>query len=243
MLPDPLTVVQRLLDRAERELIERVIEAGSSAAAAAAGAVRGHFMSKIRDFMRLLGKLPHATANWILNLDRGPSARRLTHIETQLVQEAFGARINPGDVRIVRGPGLSLWAAIAFQHGNPAITLGNTIYIKSKIENVILSDLSQTLRGIDMLLHEYTHVVQYATLGFGTFADRYISDLRAHGFDDNELYAYRKRNNDWQHETLEGQAQIVGEFGAARREMGNREKRALADRLRAKLKGTGIYAQ
>ncbi|UYY57687.1 hypothetical protein [Sphingomonas sp. S2-65] len=243
MLPDPLTIARRLLDRAERELVERVIEAGSSAAAAAAGAVRGQFLLKIQEFMTLLGKLPHGTANWILDLDRGFSARSLTRTETQLVQEAFGGRINPGDVRIVRGAGLSAWAAIAFRNGNPAITLGNTIYIKSDLKDLTHSDLSLALRGIEMLLHEYTHVVQYATLGFGTFGRRYASELRSHGWDANKLYDYGKRNSDWQHETLEGQAQIVGEYGTARRALNVPRNRALADRLRAKLQGTGIYAQ
>lgn len=157
MNPDPIAIARRLLNRAEKELVERII---------AAGEIRGYFLSALQEFMTTLGKLPHATANWILDLDRGWHARRLTHVETQLVQEAWGSRINPADVRIVKGAGLSAWAAIAFRKGNPAITLGNTIYIKSDLKYLTHSDLSNSLRGIEMLLHEYTHVVQYATLGF-----------------------------------------------------------------------------
>ena len=44
MLPDPQSVIRRLLDRAERELIERMVEAGSLAAMAPAttiGSMRG----------------------------------------------------------------------------------------------------------------------------------------------------------------------------------------------------------
>ncbi|HWU95005.1 MAG TPA: hypothetical protein VN029_05365 [Sphingomonas sp.] len=242
MNPDPIAIARRLLNRAEKELVERIIAAGSSAAAEAAGAVRGYFLSALQDFMVTLGKLPHVTANWILDLDRGWHARRLTRVETQLVQEAFGSRVNPADVRIVKGAGLSAWAAIAFRKGNPAITLGNTIYIKASLGNLTHADLSQSLRGIEMLLHEYTHVVQYATLGFANFGRRYAAELRTHGYDPDKLYDYNSRNNDWRHETLEGQAQIVGDYGSARRALGNPNNRALADRLRAKLQGTGIYA-
>ncbi len=103
MNPDPIMIARRLLDRAEKELIERIIAAGSSAVAEGAGAVRGYFLSELQEFMTALGKLPHATANWILDLDRGWQARRLTRVEIQLVLEAYGDRINPADVRIVKG--------------------------------------------------------------------------------------------------------------------------------------------
>lgn len=243
LLPDPRAIARRLLNRVENQLIEGIITAGSSASASAAGAVRGYFLAALQEFMTTLGKLPHATANWILDLDRGWHARRLTRVETQLVQEAWGGRVNSADVRIVKGAGLSAWAAIAFRKGNPAITLGNTIYIKSDLKYLTHSDLSKSLRGIEMLLHEYTHVVQYATLGFARFGSRYASELKAHDYDPDKLYDYGSRNNDWAHETLEGQAQIVGEFGSARRALNVPQNRTLADRLRAKLKGTGIYAQ
>ncbi len=121
--------------------------------------------------------------------------------------------------------------------------MGNTIYIKANLGNLTHSDLSKSLRGIEMLLHEYTHVVQYATLGFATFGRRYAAELRASGYDPDKLYDYQSRNNDWRHETLEGRAQIVGDLAKARKIPANPNNSTLANALRNKLKGTGIYAQ
>ena len=103
--------------------------------------------------------------------------------------------------------------------------------------------MSKSYDGLELLLHEYTHVVQYATLGFAVFGQRYVRELRAHHNDPNELYDYGSRNNDWAHETLEGQAQIVGNYARATHAAPNPNRRRLADELRAKLRDTGIYGQ
>lgn len=230
---------RRLLVAAERELLDRVIAAGSTGAVAAAGRAHANLTGAIDSMMTMLGKLPHALANGIVDMDRGFSARRLTPGETAQVDEAFGSRIQPGLVRIVKGAGLSLIAQGAYLNGNPAITVGNTIYIRSDLK-LPLDDLSVRADGIELLLHEYTHVVQYATLGFGVFGKRYLTELRKLGNAD-QLYKYKSRNLDWQHETLEGQAAIVGDYAASRASPKNASNRAAANLLRGKLKGTGIY--
>lgn len=242
-LPDPFEIARRALTRLENALLDRVVKAGSTAVATTVDGARHNMSAVAGEVMTLLGKLPHTLANGIVDLDRGTGARRLTGTEMQLVVEAYGARVAPADVRIVRGAGLSVFATIAFMHGNPAITIGNTMYLKSDLNEIDYAELSNTMRGLELLLHEYTHVVQYATLGFGAFGKRYVAELRAHHNDPNELYAYETRNNDWQHETLEGQAQIVGDYTKARHAAANPMNSRLADQLRAKLAGTGIYAQ
>ena len=60
----------------------------------------------------------------------GPSARPLTQYETRLIVDAFGQRVPPHAGRIVPGPGLSYFVKMAFINGNPAIMIGNTIYLK-----------------------------------------------------------------------------------------------------------------
>lgn len=84
-------------------------------------------------------------------------------------------------------------------------------------------------------------MIQYASLGFGVFGRRYASELRAHGYDADQLYAYRKRNNSWRDETLEGQAQIVGEYSMFLRQKCTPESLRTLQMLRTKLKDTGIY--
>lgn len=232
---------RRLLAAGERELFDRLIAAGSTGTIAVTSSIRGNIAGTIDSVMILLGKLPHALANAIVDMDRGTAARRLTIGETAQVAEAFGTRIQPQQVRVVRGAGLSLFAHGAFLHGNPAITIGNTIYIKSDL-SVAHADLSTMPLSIELLLHEYTHVVQYATLGFCGFGRRYLIELRANGNDPDKLYKYADRNRDWRHETLEGQAEIVGDYARARLSPNNPNSRKTAEMLRGKLRGTGIYA-
>lgn len=232
---------RRLLAAGERELFDRLIAAGSTGTINVVHGIRGNIAGTIDSMMTVLGKLPHALANTIVDMDRGTAARRLTLGETAHVTEAFGTRIQPGQVRIVRGAAMSLFAHGAFLNGNPAITIGNTIYIKSDLA-IPHTDLSTSPLSIELLLHEYTHAVQYATLGFCAFGRRYLIELRANGNDPNKLYDYASRDRDWQHETLEGQAEIVGDYARTRLSLNNPKSRKTAELLRRKLQGTGIYA-
>lgn len=72
------------------------------------------------------------------------------------------------------------------------------------------------------------------------FGARYAAELRAHGYDADQLYEYQSRNLPFTGETLEGQAQIVGDLAGARRGATPADA-ALANALRGKLQGTGIY--
>lgn len=154
-----------------------------------------------------------------------------------MVVEAYSFRVNPADVRIVHGPGRSPIAQVAFLNGNPAITIGNTFYI---VAQRYRDDLSMTTDGIELLVHEYTHVVQYARHGFARFGKRYAAELRANGYDASRLYAYKKRNLRFEQETLEGQAAIVGDYASNRLSKAPEDREA-AENLRLRLHGTGIY--
>lgn len=127
---DPAAMARRMLSKAEAALIDMLIAAVSTQAARAAGGLRGSLEGVLTSVTSALAKLPHATANAILEKDRGPSARPLTRDEARMIVDAFGQRVPPHLVRIVPGPGLSYFAKMAFMNGNPAITIGNTIYLK-----------------------------------------------------------------------------------------------------------------
>lgn len=134
------------------------------------------------------------------------------------------------------GPGLSYFVKMAFINGNPAIMIGNTIYLKKGS-----SDLTTSDSGIKLLLHESTQVMLHASLGFGVFGRRYASEWRALGYNADQLYACRKRNKSWRDETLEGQARIVGEYSMFLRQKCTPEFLPTLQMLRAKLKDTGTY--
>lgn len=153
---------------------------------------------------------------------------------------AFGLRVDPARVRIVRGPGHSPLAALAFRNGNPAITVGCTIYIKGDYD-VPKNDLTKSEGGLELLLHEFTHVVQYSELGYTNFGVRYAKEMRTYG-GAAKLYDYKHRKTDFQHETLEGQAEIVGNYTRAKGAT-NPQSRAMAAVLERKLQGTGIYGE
>lgn len=121
-------------------------------------------------------------------------------------------------------------------NGNPAVTIGNTIYLQKGGPDPTTSD-----SGIELLLHESTHVILCATSGIDVFGRRYASEWRALGYDADQLYAYRKRNKSSRDETLEGQAWIVGEYTMFLRQKCTPESLRTLQMLRAKLKDTGTY--
>jgi len=175
---------------------------------------------------------------------RGPNARDLTSNEIKLVREAFGRTIDLSDVKIVLGDGGNPNAKLAFSLGNPAITQGNTVYFDPKATDngrpYYSTDFSFSPKGIAILMHEFTHVRQFQQLGFAEFARRYATDLINNGLDRNKVYDYQLRNTTYATETLEGQAQMVGDYAEQRAANGNAataQMQALANRLR----GSGIY--
>lgn len=236
--PDVGALARRLLNRAQAELVQRVLGAAGSIILAEGQAVQARVTEALDGLMQALGALPHAVADWIVDRDRGPDARNLTAGEARHVRAGYGNRQPPSLVRIVRGPGLSGWAAMAFLKGNPAITIGNTIYIKSD-HQVPHHDLSQSAIGVELLLHEYTHVIQWKTLGYVAFGRRYVSDIRQCGM--AQLYEYEQRQTTYNQETLEGQAQMVGHYAGLLFESDNAGDAIKLTDLRRRLAGTGIY--
>lgn len=138
--------------------------------------------------MSLLGKLMHEEANAIAEKDRGRAARPITVDERREVMDAYGGIPDPSRVRIVLGPGLSYVALAAFLKGNPAITIGNTIYLKWGSKRFDYHDLARSEAGIGLLIHEWSHVVQYHRLGFAVFGARYVRELAIAGGDPDRLY-------------------------------------------------------
>ena len=238
--PDIGSIISRLLNNAQAELVRRVLAAGGSIVLAGTEALRQRAEAIAQSWLDVLAALPHAIADRIAEMDRGPDARRLTAGEASRVREAFGQRVPADGVRIVRGPGLSLFAFAAFRKGNPAITIGNTIYIKYD-HAVPHSDLTGSIGGVRLLCHEYTHVVQWREQGYTGFGKRYASELWQNGCNPDRLYDYQNRNTTYVTETLEGQASIVGDYSSLLVSPQAAEVQQRLEVLRQKLAGTGIY--
>jgi Domain of unknown function (DUF4157) len=185
-----------------------------------------------------LASLPNSAANALADSLRGPNARTLTSGEEAQLRKVFGNNIDLSNVRIVDGAGYNPDAKIAFDiGGNPAITEGNTVYIRS---DGYKADFSKDPEDIRTLAHEFTHVYQFQKMGFGSFAAKYAKDLINIG-DRNRVYVYNSRpNTTYKTETLEGQAQMVGDY--ARYKAG--DTRFSAERIKNienRLKGTGLF--
>jgi hypothetical protein len=169
---------------------------------------------------------------------RGPKARTLTSGKQTQLNKIFSSRsIDLSNVRIVDGSGNNPAAAAAFRNGNPAITIGNTVYVKP---GTYSADFSKTAKGVELLAHEFTHVDQYQDLGFGSFGAKYARDLASVGGDPNKAYRYETRNTTFKTETLEGQAQMVGDY--AEHKAGDKNLMpAQAKDVENRLKGTGFF--
>lgn len=135
--------------------------------------------------------------------------RPLSAGEIALAKRAFGDEPPYGRIRLRRGAGMNAAAAIAFMRGNPAITLSRTIYFKTPWHDDFAA---ADEKGKADLLHELTHVVQYERLGVLGFGLRYARELAAHGFRPGRMYDYGKAGRKFPKATLEGQAQMVGDY-------------------------------
>lgn len=237
---DPFEAVRRRFARELARQEQRLVDALLGVPGAVLDAARTRTARLLEDGIDFVGRLPHAVADAYLDASRGPHARPLTPREATLVREAFGNRVSVDAARIVPGPGYSRIAAAAFLKGNPAITLGNTIFLKPGVRWIRPKELPQTMGGLKLLVHEWTHVVQYKTLGYAVFGSRYAAELAAYGGDADRLYDQKTRNLPFDGETLEGQAEIVGDLAGALRGRTPADA-ANARMLRSKLKGTGIY--
>lgn len=242
-LPDPFDYVRRALSRAVTKALDQAIAAVRNAAARAIRDRIRTLAENIEYVTAVLGRLSHGMANTVADSFRGIASRPVTAGEATLIAQAFGPQpVHPSQVRFVSGPGNQPLAAAAFLNGNPAITIGNTVYIKpSTYSKLGGNDLSATPEGIEMLIHEYTHVVQYTRLGFAAFGSRYAQEFRASGNDANKMYDYRSRNLHYNREMIEGQAAMVGDYAQQMALPAAKRNTALIQQLRTKLSGTGIF--
>ena len=87
--------------------------------------------------------------------------RPLTAGEIELTRAAFGDRIDYARVKLSDGPGNHPFAHMAFAKGNPAITIGSTVYFKLDF----CPDFSAPGRNRKSFLHEMTHVWQSQARG------------------------------------------------------------------------------
>jgi hypothetical protein len=158
--------------------------------------------------------------------------RKLTAGEIALAQTAFGDKIDYDKVRLSDGPGTNPMAHMAFAKGNPAITIGNTVYFKRDF----CPDFSVRGENGTTFMHEMAHVWQYRTLGMAAFYVRYGADLARAGFNPDKMYDYRSVT-DFDSAMLEAQAQMVGHYYKARAE---RDAQKTAE-LETKLARSGLY--
>jgi hypothetical protein len=154
--------------------------------------------------------------------------RKLTPGEVALARQAFGARIDYGKVKLRDGPGNNVFAHIAFAKGNSAITIGSKIYFKRDY----CPDFAAAGRNGAVFLHEMTHVWQYQTLGVPAFAARYGAEFARVKGRPNDMYAYKAATR-FDEAMLEAQAQMVGDYHAA--------KAADKDRIARNLKDSGFW--
>jgi hypothetical protein len=159
--------------------------------------------------------------------------RVLTAGETALARGAHGDRIAYQSVRIVDGPGASFAAHIAFMRGNPAITLGSSIYYKLWYT----ADFAGPNTNAGSFIHEMTHVWQYAALGQGPFFARYTKELADAGGNPDKLYQYKAGEDLFTKATLEAQAQMVEDYSRA---LWGKNGRRTAE-LAKNLAGSGVY--
>lgn len=238
--PSRIKTLQRIMSAAEQALFERALNAVGRTVIGAADVLRTNVDRRAADTMTMLGKLLHEEANAIADKDRGPHARPLTAAERKAVMEAYGSDPDPSRVRIVPGPGLSIVAFAAFVKGNPAITIGNTIYLRWGQKTINYPDFTRSEDGLDLLVHEYSHVIQYHRLGFARFGARYAAELAKAKGDADSLYDYKHRKTTFSTETLEGQAAMAGDYAKSKSKSGALS-RAEAASIRRRLKGSGVY--
>ena len=158
--------------------------------------------------------------------------RPLTSGEIELVRSVFGDRIQTDRVRLSDGFGLNPIAFVALRvPGTDAITLRRTIYFGGHYhDDFAAADTNAQA----LLLHEMTHIRQWAELGVVGFLLRYARDFLSTGGDRRAMYHFEPRDP-FPEARIEAQAQMVQEYYLARA-----GKKPLAD-LEASLAGSGCH--
>jgi uncharacterized protein DUF4157 len=136
--------------------------------------------------------------------------RKLTAGEVALARAAFGDKIDYGRVKLSDGPGNQPIAHAAFAKGNPAITIGATVYFKTGY----CPDFSAPGQDRRTFIHEMTHVWQYRMLGMPAFFARYGAEFLQVGGKPNDMYKYKPETK-FGEAMLEAQADIVRDYSMA----------------------------
>lgn len=158
--------------------------------------------------------------------------RPLTTGETELLRTVFADRIDYDAVRLSDGYGLSYVAAVALRQPHAdAITLRRTVYFGGFYSEDYAAATPHTQA---LLVHEMTHIRQWADYGVAGFLKRYARDFAACGGNAKAMYRYAPREP-FAAARLEAQAQMVQDYYVA-----HAYGRPLAD-LEASLKGSGTY--
>jgi hypothetical protein len=137
--------------------------------------------------------------------------RTLTAGEIALARAAFGDKIEYDGVTLSDGPGSQPLAHLAFTKGNPAITVGSTVYFKTDY----CPDFSAPGRNRKSFIHEMTHVWQYGDLGMPLFFLRYGADLLNVGGDPDAMYVYTHGETRFPDAMIEQQAEMVADYSEA----------------------------
>lgn len=159
--------------------------------------------------------------------------RGLTAGEIELAREAFGNAIEYSRVTLCRGAAANPVAHLAFFKGNPAITLGSTIYFKRDF----CADFCAPGANRAAFIHEMTHVWQYQRLGLARFLWRYGREFVRAGGVPGRMYRYAPGETRFAEAMLEAQAEMVADYGEALR----RGLEARAATLASNLAGSGLY--
>lgn len=137
--------------------------------------------------------------------------RTLTAGEIALARAAFGGRIEYDGVTMSDGPGSQPLAHLAFAKGNPAITVGSTVYFKADY----CPDFSAPGQNRRSFIHEMTHVWQYGDLGLAVFFLRYGGDLLKVGGNPDDMYPYTHGETRFADAMIEQQAEMVADYSVA----------------------------
>jgi hypothetical protein len=160
--------------------------------------------------------------------------RKLTAGEIALASAAFGSKVDYKKVRLCDGPGLEPLAHIAFAKGNPAITVGSTVYFKQDY----CPDFSAAgMKGKRSFIHEMAHVWQYSALGMAAFFVRYGKDLAKAKGKPDDMYKYTQGTDPFGKAMLEAQAEMIADYSTALWSANPTQLGKVAKNM----KGSGLY--
>lgn len=161
--------------------------------------------------------------------------RPLTAGEIDWARRAFGDQLPYPGITIIHGASGNPLAIAAIGNGNSAITLRRSIYFSPAYHLPDFAAAKPAARGL--LIHELTHVWQYARMGMPRFFARYVREFAACGFAAWRMYDYRAGVTRFDDGRLESQAQMVGDYAEALAAGDETRRRQVA----VNLSGSGFF--